>query len=109
MDIGQKNGATLDREGEEVRWNFEVPVDGLLFTLTVTEGEAVLYASTKSTAPNTALHEWTIPPTSSTGNTVIQPPSPVNATKGDTVTVYVTIQATTPGDTTFQLCTNEGN
>ena len=106
-DIGEKNGATLE-EGEEIRWTFEVPNSGLFFILTVTEGEAVFYASTKTTAPNEALHEWTIPPTSSEGKVFIQPPASDPPAPKANSTIFVTIVATAPGNTSFVLCTNEG-
>ena len=68
-------------EGEEIRWNFTVPESGTLFSLQVDQGEIVLYASTKTTAPNEAFYQWKIV-TSSSKSIFIKPRVHENGKKG---------------------------
>lgn len=46
------------QEGEQVRWQYDVPESGATFELSVVQGTIVFYASTLTTSPNEAFHEW---------------------------------------------------
>ncbi len=59
MELQDENRGSLEA-GEQIRWQFQVPESGTLFTLEVDQGEVVFYASTKTTAPNEAFHQWKI-------------------------------------------------
>ena len=47
-------------QGEQIRWQVQVPDCGTYFILEVDEGEVAFYASTQITSPNEAFYEWTI-------------------------------------------------
>ena len=64
VELEEENRGSLE-EGEQIRWQFEVPESGALLTLEVDQGEVVFYASTQTTSPNEALHQWKIQTSSS--------------------------------------------
>ena len=85
------------QQGEQVRWQFDVPVNGITFSLTVNEGRVECYASTQTTAPNDAFYEWKLA-TSSTSSVRIMPSPGSNANMNGfdnaTVPVFMTIIGT---------------
>lgn len=44
--------------GERIRLNFPLPVEGVTVRLCVSRGKLVLYASVSSTSPNSAVYDW---------------------------------------------------
>ena len=71
VGISEENRGSLERN-EQVRWQIDIPVSGRQVVITVDQGEIVFYASTETTAPNEAFHQWTIR-TSSSAIVFIQP------------------------------------
>ena len=63
--MSENNEGQLE-EGEQIRWQFEVPDSGTYFMLEVDEGEVIFYASTLTTSPNEAFYEWRVQTSSST-------------------------------------------
>lgn len=53
-------------QGEQVRWQFDVPEEGITFSLRVEQGRMVMYASTQTTSPSEAFYEWKAETSSST-------------------------------------------
>lgn len=58
--------------GEQIRWQYDVPEEGIAFNLQVEQGRVELYASTQTTSPSEALHEWRIE-TSSSARVFVKP------------------------------------
>ena len=77
------------QQGEQIRWQFKVPETGRTFSLKVNQGRVVMYASTKTTAPNDAFYEWMIS-TSSASQVRINPVKAEIASTNVTVPVYMT-------------------
>ena len=71
MGISEENRGSLE-ENEEVRWQIGIPETGRLVTITAEQGEVVFYASTETTAPNEAFHQWKLR-TSSSASIFINP------------------------------------
>ena len=44
--------------GERIRTNFPLPIEGVTIRLCVSSGKIVFYASVSSTSPNSAVHDW---------------------------------------------------
>ena len=102
VELEAENTGSLE-EGEQIRWQLEVPETGAHFSIEVGQGEVVFYASIEITAPNEAFHQWTLQ-TSSLETVFINPVSQseqgskhlvgqqtsVNNTNKTTVTVYTT-------------------
>ncbi len=65
------NRALLD-QGEQVRWQLDVPESGTVLNLNVEQGSVVMYASTTTTSPNEAFYEWKAE-TSSSASVVLRP------------------------------------
>lgn len=65
------NRGSLD-QGEQVRWQFDVPEEGTAFNLQVDQGRVEMYASTQTTAPSEAFYEWRAA-TSSSARVFIKP------------------------------------
>jgi hypothetical protein len=91
------NGGSLD-EGEQVRWQFDVPEEGVAFNLRVDQGRVEMYASTKTTSPNEAFHEWQAE-TSSSARVFLRPMAQAEERKkrnidninGTTIPVFMAI------------------
>ena len=64
VGISEENGGFLE-QNQEVRWQIEIPATGQAIIITAEQGEVVFYASTETTAPNEAFHQWTIRTSSS--------------------------------------------
>ena len=45
-------------DGEIIRTNFPLPVEGITVRLCVSRGKIVFYASVSSTSPNSAVYDW---------------------------------------------------
>ena len=45
-------------EGERIRTNFPLPVEGVTIRLCVSRGKIVFYASVSETSPNSAVYDW---------------------------------------------------
>ena len=89
-------------EGEQIRWQFQVPDSGTYFTLEVDEGEIAFYASTKITSPNEAFYEWMIQTPFNT--TVFIRPGTVENQNAETMnttftTIYTALFGLTPNNT----------
>ncbi len=67
---GEKKGSL--GQGEQIRWQFDVPSSGTHFNLRVDQGNVIFYASTETTAPSEALYQWKIE-TSSSRSVCIRP------------------------------------
>lgn len=100
VELAEENTGSLE-EGEQIRWQFEVPETGIHFNIEVGQGEIVFYASTETTAPNEAFHQWKLQ-TSSSESIFINPVSQreqglagkqtsINNANKTTVTVYTTL------------------
>ena len=57
MDVGEALNGTLE-QGEQARFQLDIPVVGLTIHLHVEAGRVVMYASTEIPNPNSALHDW---------------------------------------------------
>ena len=55
--IGNGLEGTLDM-GENIRYQYPLPEDGMTIKICVQDGKVVLYASTRVTTPNSALYEY---------------------------------------------------
>ena len=45
-------------DGERIRTNFPLPVEGITIRLCVSRGKITFYASVSSTSPNSAVYDW---------------------------------------------------
>ena len=57
VDVGEALNGTLE-QGEQARFQFDIPVTGIAIRLCVKAGRVILYASTKIPNPNSAYHDW---------------------------------------------------
>ncbi len=71
VSLEGENEGSLD-QGEQIRWQFDVPESGSLFNLQVDQGTIIFYASTETTAPSEAFYQWKIE-TSSSRSVFIKP------------------------------------
>ena len=55
--VGESSGAIIG-DGERIRINFPLPVEGITIRLCVAQGQIMFYASVSSTSPNSAVHDW---------------------------------------------------
>ena len=65
VSLEDTNRGSLD-QGEQVRWQFDVPEEGTAFNLQVEQGRIVMYASTQTPSPSEAFYEWKAETSSST-------------------------------------------
>ncbi len=73
VSLESKNNGSLD-QGEQIRWQFDVPESGKLFILEVNQGNVIFYASAETTAPSEAFYQWKIElETNSSGSVYIRP------------------------------------
>ena len=71
MELDEVSGGSLE-EGQQVRLEYAVPEEGTVLTLEAEQGKLELFASTKTTSPNEAFHEWRAE-TSSSKSILIRP------------------------------------
>ena len=55
--VGESSGAIIG-DGERIRINFPLPVEGITIRLCVDQRQIMFYASVSLTAPNSAVHDW---------------------------------------------------
>ena len=65
VSLEDTNRGSLD-QGEQVRWQFDIPKEGTAFNLQVNQGRIVMYASTQTSSPSEAFYEWKAETSSST-------------------------------------------
>ena len=86
--------------GENIRYQYQLPVDGMTIMICVRIGNVVLYASTKTTTPNGAFYDYKldISGQSSTtevcGDAFVDPPEERkrNVFKPSNTTLYLSLQ-----------------
>ena len=71
VELDEVNEGSLE-EGQQVRLEYAVPEEGTVLTLEAKQGKLELFASTKTTSPNEAFHEWRAETSSST-DVIIRP------------------------------------
>ena len=77
VELQAENSGSLE-QGEQIRWQVQVPESGTFLTVEVDDGEVALYASTETTSPNEAYYQWKIQ-TSNTKSVFINPSSNSNS------------------------------
>ena len=55
--VGESSGAIVG-DGERIRINFPLPVEGITIRLCVAQGQILFNASVSLTVPNSAVHDW---------------------------------------------------
>lgn len=74
VELETANTASLE-QGNQIRWQYDVPEEGVTFDVVVERGRVEFYASTLTTAPSAAFHEWRVV-TSSSASVFIRPSVP---------------------------------
>ena len=64
VQVGQSPEGELDR-GENVRFMYTIPAIGTTIQMCIEIGNVVMFASTVTTTPNSALHEYSLDITAS--------------------------------------------
>ena len=96
-------------EGEQTRWEFSVPPSGLSYTLKVSVGRVVMFASLITTAPNEAFHQWKIEVSSSSKVINIIPSNYLTTSRYPTGATVLPVYTTLAGlqvRNTFTLATS---
>ena len=55
--VGESSGAIIG-DGERIRINFPLPVEGITIRLCVAQGQIMFYGSVSLTVPNSGVHDW---------------------------------------------------
>ena len=96
-------------EGEQTRWEFSVPPSGLSYTLKVSTGRVIMFASLITTAPNEAFHQWKIEVSSSSKVINIIPSNYLTTSRYPTGATVLPVYTTLAGlqtRNTFTLATS---